>query len=543
MLFGKDFYPTPDHLIDKMVSMLDFRYIKTILEPSAGAGNIVDALMDKTKKKDFYYNKIELDIDCVEIEPELRSVLKGKGYRVVHDDFLTFNTHKEYDLIIANFPFSNGVKHLLKAMEMQRRNGGAILCFINAETLKNPCSNDRITLNRYLEEYGAEIEFIEDGFIDADRKTGVEVALIKVLLPESAKDSFILDRLKKAKEQTEINDKKCFSLIENDYLKSIVNQYNLEVEAGINLIKEYRAMAPYILSDFKKDENGECIQSGSCILNLDLSSNRGSYTNSLTINGYIREVRRKYWTALFNNKSFIGKLTDNLRRSFYNRINELMDYDFTLNNIYEIKQQISENVSKDIEQTIVDLFDEFSHKHHWYDETSSNIHFYNGWKTNQSWIINKKVIIPLNAYGTYSHRFDPDYTVKSKIEDIEKCFNYLDGGQTKAVDLNDAFENAKEEEITKNIKLKFFNITFYKKGTCHITFTNDDLLKKFNIFGAMHKGWLPPSYGKAKYQDMTEEEKEVIDSFEGEIEYRKVFNNSDYFLSDSLGFTAIEKVG
>jgi len=35
---------------------------------------------------------------------------------------------KEYSLIILNPPFSNGCKHLLKALEMQQRNGGAVVC-------------------------------------------------------------------------------------------------------------------------------------------------------------------------------------------------------------------------------------------------------------------------------------------------------------------------------------------------------------------------------------------------------------------------------
>lgn len=57
-------------------------------------------------------------------------------------------------------------------------------------------------------------------------------------------------------------------------------------------------------------------------------------------------------------------------------------------------------------------------------------------------------------------------------------------------------------------------------------------MKKFNIFGSEHKGWLPPCYGKKKYQDMTDEERSVIDSFQGEAEYNKVLCNKDYYLSD-----------
>ena len=57
----KDFYPTPQNLIDKMLFSLDFTMIKSILEPSAGSGNIVEAL----KKKENSYNRYSFDIDCV----------------------------------------------------------------------------------------------------------------------------------------------------------------------------------------------------------------------------------------------------------------------------------------------------------------------------------------------------------------------------------------------------------------------------------------------------------------------------------------------
>lgn len=76
-------------------------------------------------------------------------------------------------------------------------------------------------------------------------------------------------------------------------------------------------------------------------------------------------------------------------------------------------------------------------------------------------------------------------------------------GLTDAVDLKQSLEFAEQYGETKNIQLKYFTVTFYKKGTCHIVFNNDELLKKFNIFGSQKKGWLPPSYGKKQYKDMT----------------------------------------
>lgn len=535
----KDFYPTPRNIIDKMLCDLDFSMIKNILEPSAGKGDIVEALKEKEGSTTQYYTKVSFDIDCIEADQNLQHILKGKGFRVVHNDFLTYDAMKEYDLIVMNPPFSNGCKHLLKALEMQSRNGGAVVCLLNAETLKNPCTNDRVDLQRKLTEYNAKIEFIQDAFQNAERKTAVETALVKVQLPEVQRESFILEGLRKAQEKREFQAEESTQLIDNDFFKAIVNQYQLEVEAGIKLIKEYYAMQPFILSQFGKDEKtGETIQKGGCIISMTVGK------NGLSVNEYIKSVRRKYWSALFENRKFIGQLTNNLRRDFYNKVEELSDYDFSLYNIYQMKIDMQKKVVKGIEDTIIELFDELSHKYSYLDETSKNIHYYNGWKTNQAWIINKKVIIPLSGFKDLEYSwggFKPAHRdVVAKLQDIEKCLNYLDGGLTEAVGLEESLKFAEEYGETKNIQLKYFTVTFYKKGTCHITFNNDELLKKFNIFGSQHKGWLPPSYGKKAYKDMTTEEKAVVNEFEGEKEYNKVISNKEYYLFDGNNLNLLE---
>lgn len=92
-MFGIEFYPTPKELLDKITAGMDWKYVYSILEPSAGKGDIADYV--KKKWKDEHWRTAEEpDIDCIEIDPELRHILKGKEYHVVHNDFLTFRTYK-----------------------------------------------------------------------------------------------------------------------------------------------------------------------------------------------------------------------------------------------------------------------------------------------------------------------------------------------------------------------------------------------------------------------------------------------------------------
>lgn len=518
-----DFYPTPDKLRNKMLNKLDFRYIQSVLEPSAGKGDLVEAI---TKKFEYHqsrhYSNKKYDIDTIEIDQNLQHILKGKGYRLVHDNYLTFDTYKRYDAIIANFPFSNGEKHLLHAINMQQ-SGGKIVCLLNAETLKNPYSNTRRELINQLEKYNAEVEYIENAFSDSERKTNVEIALIYIDIPKIQHNSVIIDELKKEEVYKTNNRYTSDKLINSDFITGIVEQYNYEVKAGLKLINEYNSLKPYMLRSFTDNSNP--------VLKLSLvyEDKEGSSLE----NAYIKQIRSKYWQALFSNDQFMGLFTSNLKQKYMQHVEELKDYDFSLYNIYTLRIQLSKEMTQGVEDTILNLFEEFSHKHY-YDESSKNIHLFNGWKTNKAYKINKKVIIPLNGFYDLQYswgRYEPShYRVLDKLKDIEKVFNYLDDGTTDEIDITDTLKMAEHYGETRKIELKYFYVSFFKKQTCHIEFKDLDLLAKFNLFAAKNKMWIPGNFGKTSYNEMSKEEKDVVDSFCGKEEYSKILNNNKYYL-------------
>ncbi|APH20808.1 DUF4942 domain-containing protein [Clostridium botulinum] len=528
---NKDFYPTPKKLINKMLEAIDFKTVSNILEPSAGKGDIVEGIKNKIKSiksNNYFAREANWDIDCIEIDEDLRHILTGKGLRIIHDDFLTYNGFKKYDLIIANFPFSQGDKHLLKALELIE-NGGNLVCLINAETIKNPYSNLRKTLIKKLNKYNANIEYLQDEFVNAERKTEVEIALIQVKIENKNKDSIILEKLKQEEEFNQETKQNNDSLIDGDFLTGIVQQYNFEIKAGIKLINEYKNLQSIMLKSFKDD-----FDKNRSILKLDINTSKNNYytekTKNNLINEYIENVRYKYWETLFNNEKFTSLLTSNLLYEFRQKLNDLKNYDFSLYNIRELQEQMNQNVIKRVEDTILNLFEEFSSQYSWYKECSKNIHYYNGWSSNSAFKINKHIIIPLSSYGILGDRLDYGYKFYEKLKDIEHVFDYLDGGKTENTNLKEILDEAEKERQTKNIKTKYFSINTYKKGTTHLTFLNEELLKKFNIFGSCKKGWLPFSYGKCKYEDMSEKEKQVIDEFEGKESYEKTMRNIDYYI-------------
>lgn len=598
----ENYYPTPKALIDKMLEDVSWVGTRYVLEPSAGTGNIVKEILKENSynrtveidciefdnelrailQYNFSHNKYselksrlemlsekeqgyERYVYAIEklkegglsewgkqdmqriadnpisplteaeqaemdfLDKELHSLYEHDKVRIIYNDFLNFHTFKQYDLIIMNPPFDKGDLHLLHALDLQR-DGGKVICLLNAETIRNPYTNSRQLLKQKLEEYEADIEFLTGAFAtsETERKTDVEVALIKVNIPAKQKESFIIEGLRKAKEEAEQQGYEATELIKGgNWIRTMVEQFNFELSAIKGLIEEYKAVVPYMLTSFDSTYQYPVVELRIGDRSLDYSKN-----------DYVKIIRRKYWNEFFNKPEFKSLLTSNLRKKYDNIVKSMEDYDFTEYNAYTVMIDLSKNLTGSLEDTILDLFETLTAKYSWFKDGDKNIHYYNGWKTNKAWIINKKVIIPMNgafSYDWFYKKYDDNFDlsrVYSVLSDIEKTLNYLDGGKNeKMTDLHSVLKTACECGITKKIACKYFNITVYKKGTCHIEFTDLDLLMKLNLYGSQKKGWLPPCYGKKAYKDMTAEEKEVIDGFQGEEAYNEIMAKSDYYLA------------
>lgn len=528
-MIGQEFYPTPPKLISRMLAGIQWAEVRTFLEPEAGKADIALAV---AKRLDFEARRhryrdpdAPIDtsaIDCIEIDPTLRNTLKGAGFRVVHDDFLTYETRKQYDLIVMNPPFSDGASHLMKALELARY-GGIVRCLLNAETIRNPYSNERKALVRKLEELGAEIDFLPGQFSQAERPTDVEVALIRVTVPDSLPDSIILEDLRQAQK---IEEKKQAptEIAPGDFVEAIVARYRFETDAGIRLIQEYKRIEPHLIKSLRGDRPYP-------ILELSIDDKKAGGNN--IVNDYVRLTRLKYWRALFEAPEFTGQLTSNLQHELSAKVEALADYEFSRTNILSIQRDLSEQTIKSIEETIIALFEKLSHKHYW-DETARNVHYFDGWATNKAWKINEKVIIPQSVWDSTMGRWYY-WRLGSELVDLEKCLTFLNGGLPPEIGISAALTRAAEVGQSADIKTSFFSVTFYKKGTAHIRFTRRDLLDRLNIFGAQRKSWLPPSYGKQAYEDFNESARAVIDSFQGRAAYARVAENPAAYIIEPSG--------
>lgn len=562
------FYPTPAELAGKMLEKADLSAVSFILEPSAGKGNLAVEAMKAMNS----WNGDRWQIDLVEKDADLRAILERKftyqgmkesfpelfreydrmdadrrhvhgdeklldryyrlqeetgrlehteNVHVVHDDFLTYTPKFRYDLILMNPPFREGAGHLIHAIRLIQRGGGQIVCLLNRETLVNPCTNERKELAALLRRYDAETEFMGNAFHDAERGTDVSVAMVYIDIPRPEPESMIWEKLQEAEKEYREEMPESEEVISSDPVDAAIAMYNVEAEASQALIREYEALTGRFLL---KDGEGQ-------ILSMYVEE-CGQNRRDPEINSFMKALRMKYWRALMENPAFTGKLTSSLRSKYHDMVQKLADYEFSRFNIDRIHTEMMAELTQGAKEAIMELFEKFTVSHCYSrDVESGNVHYFNGWKTNKAWKVGKKVIIP--TYGLYSDwrgKFDT-YSTYALLSDMEKALNYLDGNMTRDVNLDYQLRTYLEAGQNRNIPLKYFSISLYKKGTAHITFTNQELMDRFNIFAAQQKGWLPPSYGRREYADMDSEEKNVIDSFQGEEAYAQVMADPGRYLS------------
>ncbi|WP_134682579.1 LPD38 domain-containing protein [Brevibacillus migulae] len=164
------FFPTPKPLIDKMLDYARIEDGMTVLEPSAGKGNIADAIRKE------HPNAV---LDVVEYNHSLSSFLQDKGHNVVGDDFLEHTG--QYDRIIMNPPFENlqDVDHVRHAYE-QLKPGGRLVAIMSAGPFGR--SDKKSTeFRQWLDDLGAEYTKNPSGsFKDSERSTGVETYMVVI---------------------------------------------------------------------------------------------------------------------------------------------------------------------------------------------------------------------------------------------------------------------------------------------------------------------------------------------------------------------------
>lgn len=525
MIMPKDFYPTPPGIAYKMASNVDRENrMLECLEPSAGRGDLIEGLNKHHRFGDRY---VKINWSVIEADPDFQSVLMVKKYRLIDTDFLSFSGRDKFDLIIANPPFSDGAAHLLRAIEIMYR--GQIIFLLNAETLRNPFSARRKLLAQQLETYGAEVEYVDGAFLDAERKTAVDVAIVSIKMDRSIDDS-IFNGMTDGKD-ADAGFQESYDISTGASVDELVAEYNETIDAGANLIISH-AKTRHKLSKFLVLRSGEGTKNRSP--HYDTTGWKDAVETVQThVNNFIRDVREHFWRRSLDLDVIKKRLTTDRLNQFEQQIDACSSLDFTQSNIRQFILNIIDGYAANIQDAVLDIFNKFTIRHCFDDGLrTKNIHYFNGWKTNNAYKVKKKVIIPLR--GSYCAsgfrdfgRWSLNYQAAQELNDIDTVMNYFDGMRADYLSLTDAFNRAFEQGGDGNLNAEsgsgykvestYFTAVGYKKGTIHLTFKDMDILRRFNIEACKGKQWLPQDYGSKPYKELGYDEQAVVKAFEADV--------------------------
>lgn len=478
---NKDFYPTPRELFYRLMDGKRFIDGK-ILEPSAGKGDLIKYILELNRSK-------SVRVDAIESDTNLANILMGDGINVVWDDFLTYETYKEYDYIIMNPPFSNGVDHVLKALELAENQLSycEIYAILNKETIANAYSNKRKELLRKLEEHDAKIRYVSGAFSDAERRTDVEVALIHVKVEKRGAGKSIYDKIP-FRNVTGADNSVELGTALSTYVKpseiqaklNDIERLVLEYETACELAKKtYEAIRDkesffgYIGAINKRE--GEVSTPFSYVVTKNYTAN--------DLNEELDRLRRGYWQLILDTDEFKTMLTNEAIQELNKRLSLANEMEINLPNINMLLMALNYNKRDILVESVVSIFKKITRYH--MNQYSTNIHYYDGWKTNDAYKINKKIIIPIK-YEFDGWDFNTDYgrinsDTRRFVDDIIKAFQLLDPT------VQGEFTSLSDREFESDL-LRF---KMFKNGNIHVWFKNERLLSKLNYLCGSHFNWIP----------------------------------------------------
>lgn len=169
------FFPTPRPLIKRMLQVADIRSHQSILDPSAGKGDILDVVEEKFHDKD-------LSFYAAEINSTLRNILSKKGYGLVSVDFLSYpGVQRKYDRILMNPPFEQGqdADHVTHALQMLSP-GGRLVAIVSEGLFFRKYKKEKAFCELLIRSNAYVSEPIKEGFRNAFHSTGVNVRIIAI---------------------------------------------------------------------------------------------------------------------------------------------------------------------------------------------------------------------------------------------------------------------------------------------------------------------------------------------------------------------------
>ena len=479
-MFDPEFFPTPEPVVRQMLApwINEDRQQITVLDPSAGSGALLKGAMDLLP--------YPVHAHAVEINPACRSILKDVvGIDILHDDFLTFQPSRRYDLVLMNPPFSNGAKHLLHAHHLFP--DAAIVCLLNAETIRNPHTASRKALAKLIQDQGS-VEFIGQAFRDSERPTDVEVALVRIEGRANEQDRFAFwDDGYFATEKLHFNMGS--ELLENlpavnDIVKSMVTQHKQVADVFVEYLKAKQRLIYHAKPLIEGTHKG--------VPSLLEAAQKWDDNPKSIYEKFMAMLTEQAWQGIFSRTGLHNLMTAGVRKDFDDLKEKQGAMAFTEANIRALLELLFLNRATIMERAVGESFDLMTKYH-----PENRVHF-EGWKSNDAFKVNKRVVLPyIMSWGVRS--IEVDSRSRETLNDIDRGIAMVEGKRLEQVrSILTAIQEHIREKAEGPAISDYFSIRYYMKGTVHLTWRDLTLRDRFSIAAAEGKNWLPMDYQQGK---------------------------------------------
>jgi hypothetical protein len=468
---AQQFFPTPTRIASKVWAKLNDlnSTIGQVLDPSAGKGDLLD--YGNKKENRYYGGNYGIEGYAIEIDPDLQAILREKGYKVIGSDFLEWDEPIEFQSIMMNPPFNNGVHHVLKAWGLLA-DGGALVALLNIETVKNLCSSERQRLGLIIQQYGG-WEDLGQCFKEADRTTDVEVAIVWLKKPKREVDP------------CEFRFTGDFRRASDETYESFAASPLAAVDAVDNLVAQYRAC----LSVLKARHQAQTE------LQFHLGTIPGVSKDDDDLDevgNFFKEVeylKYRFWWAVFRMSRMSEITTTYFRQKFDEFVGTQVDMAFDNQNILEALAMFFQNREQIMIDSLVTVFDRATKYH------ESNITHVEGWKSNSGWKVNSKIVLPHGiGWCRIIDTWAIDYRSSDKafLDDLDEVLCWLAEVEHDPRRNTSWLITQSKRSLAPNtwIERPYYEFKLFKKGTIHIRFKDQYLLDDFNAIAAKGKQWL-----------------------------------------------------
>lgn len=473
-MFNKDFFPTPRHVVEHMLMGIDIE-CKTVLEPSAGSGAMIQILKEFGAK----------EVLCCEKDPELKLIAGQKG-RLIAEDFLSMTSDQisHIDLIVANPPFSADEKHILHMWNIAP-GGCAILSLCNYQTYDLAYTQERKLLRQIIKTNGS-IENMGDAFSAADRKTDAEIGFIKLFKPKGDGD----DEFDGYFDMSDEYERQENGLMGFNEIRNIVNRY-------VGAVKMFESVME------ANEQINDLIKPISNNLGIEFGAKAQSHYR-LDRETFKKELQKSSWRTVFAKMKMQKYTTSSVMGQLNKFVEKQEQVPFTMSNIQKMVELIIGTHGDRMGKVLVEVFDWLTEHHH---ENRSNVP---GWKTNSMYFVGMKFIAPRCGVSMgYSGQPDIRWSnTGEKIDELVKALCFLAG---KNYDDYESLHDFFRPDIVKDdsdysypkkyiykewgqwLDWGFFEIKVFKKGTLHAKFKDEKVWEMFNIACSKAKGWRLPT--------------------------------------------------